>query len=182
MNTILNYNLLEQKLKRHKISCVIKNNKILIGKPKLDWFRIIGLIIFPFIIFIAGILFVTLNDREFFFKIMLRFILVELALLSIVVLNTRLIFSKMRSNDNIKILQHNCVKISNTNHLFDLRNIKEFVFYIKQIEDNVFLGNLFLIDIDDQEHLLLGIEDEEEKYVINDLKWLSNFFLEYIKR
>ena len=39
--------ILECKLKRHKISYSNENGKIIIGKPKIDYGTLIGLIAFP---------------------------------------------------------------------------------------------------------------------------------------
>ena len=41
--------ILECKLKRHKISYSNENGKIIIGKPKIDYGTLIGLIAFPII-------------------------------------------------------------------------------------------------------------------------------------
>ena len=57
--------ILECKLKRHKISYSNENGKIIIGKPKIDYGTLIGLIAFPIIAGIGISLLMILNNIEF---------------------------------------------------------------------------------------------------------------------
>ena len=55
-----------------------------------------------------------------------------------------------------------------------------FEYSAKQIDKETYEGNLYLIDKEERIHQILEFDDENEKYVMNDLKWFSEYFMNHL--
>lgn len=172
--------LLESKLKRHKISYTNKNGKITIGNSKMDFVILVGLVILPILAAIR--IFAILNINE----ALLDTYGVRISLMGIFLFGGGLFYlSRMRTkkaaNKNLKILEGNTIKIKNEHgeHHFNANTIKDFEYSLNQINESTYEGNLYLVDKTDRRHQLLGFDDNDSKYVLNDLKWFMEYFIEH---
>ena len=52
---------------------------------------------------------------------------------------------------------------------------------VEQIDEETYEGNLYLIDKEDRKHQILGFDDENEKYVLDDLKWFSEYLMNHVE-
>ncbi|MCX7549962.1 hypothetical protein [Xanthomarina sp. F2636L] len=174
----MNTSILESKLKRHKISYSNENGKIIIGKSKTDYGTLIGLVILPIVAALGICLFMLINNAEFRGKIIAGIIF----LFGTGFFSYSRIRSKKQSNDNLKKLEHKVIKIKNDfgEYIFDSRNIKDFEYFAEQIAEETYEGNLYLIDTEERKHQILGFDDENEKYVLNDLKWFSEYLMNHV--
>jgi hypothetical protein len=64
-------------------------------------------------------------------------------------------------------------------YTFDSNSIKDFEYSAEQIDKETYEGSLYLIDQDDRKHQILGFDDENEKYVLDDLKWFSEYLIRH---
>ncbi len=175
--------ILESKLKRYRIEYKKDKNRIIIGTYKIDYLTLIGLIFFPIIIAI-GLCITMIFYKVRFHGIYSRKIIAGIILLlGTGLFNLSRIKNNKHANNSIKTLISNKIKIKNTNgdyYSFDSNNIKHFVYYTKQINENTYEGTLYIIDKENRKHLIISFDDENEKYVINDLQWFSEYFIKYI--
>ena len=178
----MNTSILESKLKRHKISYTNKNGKIIIGKPKTDYGTLIGLVTLPIVAGIGICLFMILNNMEFLGLNNGKIIVGIIFLFGTGFYNLSRIRTKKQSNNNLKTLNPKEIEVKNEfgKYSFDSKNIKYFEFSSEQIDAETYEGNLFLIDNEDRKHQILGFDDENEKYVMNDLKWFSEFLMNHV--
>jgi hypothetical protein len=56
--------------------------------------------------------------------------------------------------------------------------IKDYQISVQQVSEDIFEGNLAIVDNENRVHQVIGMEDEKEQYVLDDLKWFSNFIAE----
>jgi len=175
--------VLESKLKRHKISYTIEDGKIIIGKPKTDFATLIGLVILPFALGIGICILLILNNVEFIGANSGKIIAGLILLFGAGFFNLSRMRAKKQSNDTLKILYQNTIKIINTlgQHEFNAQNTMEFKYTAQRINEETVEGNLFVVDQNGIQHQILGFDDENEKYVDDDLKWFSAFLSEYLK-
>lgn len=171
--------ILESKLKRQKISYSNENGKIIIGKSKTDYTTLIGLVILPIITALGICLFILINNIELRGKIIAGIIF----LFGTGFFNYSRIRAKKQSNENLKTLDYRVIKIKNDfgEYVFDSKNIKNFEYSAKQIDEEIYEGHLYLIDKEERKHLILGFDDENEKYVLNDLKWFSEYLINHVE-
>lgn len=179
-----NFKVLELKLKRQKICYQYENGKVSIGKLKPDYFTIIGLVILPIIGSLGLAVFILLEsasvlDSSAGIKITIAIVTLMLtALLSL--LNFRL---KKKSNSILKTLENNRIILQSEKGRFELYNdtVSQISFSVDKIEENLFHGRIILVDFSGRTHELLGINDENESYILDDLHWFVNFFKTYLK-
>jgi hypothetical protein len=176
-----NTSILESKLKRHKIVHTNQNGTIIIGKPKTDYLTLIGLVAFP-IIAAIGISTLLIQDNfEFIGGNIRKIIAVIVLLFGAGIFNFSRVKSKKQSNENLKILDQNVIKVESEigKYTFDSKSIKEFEYSVIQISEEIYEGNLYLIDTSNRKHQILGFDDDNEKYVLNDLKWFSEYLTKH---
>jgi hypothetical protein len=91
--------------------------------------------------------------------------------------------AKKQSNDNLKTLDYKTIKVKNDfgEYIFDSKSIKDFEYSVEQIDDETYEGNLYLIDKEERKHQIIGFDDENEKYVLNDLKWFSEYLINHVE-
>lgn len=168
--------VLEQKLKRLKISYTNENGKIVIGKPKVDYFVVLGLVVLPAIASLVTLWFILTYDV---YKGKVFALFLFLVSTSFFYLNRT--FSKKKNNDTVKRLMNNSIVIQSKTgqRRFDSHNINEFNYSIREISEDTLEGVLYLIDTDGNHHRILGFDDENEQYLQNDLKWFVDYFLQY---
>ena len=179
-----NTTILESKLKRHKISYVSENGNIIIGKSKIDYSIVLGLIILPLLAAIGITAFLMWDNFDFFGANRGKIIVGILFLFGTAIFNITRIISKKKSNSNLKTLTNQTIKIKNTSgeYSFSYNNIIEFKYSVKEINKELYEGTLYLIDNKNQKHHILGFDDENEKYVLDDLIWFSHYFKEYTEK
>lgn len=173
--------LLQSKLNRLKISCKKEGNKIIIGKPKTDKTILFGLVIFPLFAAISGLT-LMINNGYLYGKAVILII----GLVIFAIFNFGRIGKKLGQNNTIKILENNCIKIIEKKEIkrFDTSNIIDIIYEIKENKlsnEIVYMGTILLKDTNDNFYQILGFDDEDEKLLKNDLEWISNYFLDYIK-
>ncbi|WP_452225766.1 hypothetical protein [Lacinutrix cladophorae] len=176
-----NTTILESKLKRHKISYSNENGIIIIGKPKTDYSMIFGLVAFPIIAAIGICLLLILSDFDFIGANRGKIIAAIIFLFGTGFFNLSRVSSKKQANDNLKTLEYKVIKIKNEfgQYTFDAKNILDFEYSAEQVGEETYEGNLYLIDKDERKHQILGFDDENEKYVIDDLKWFSEYLIKH---
>lgn len=174
--------ILESKLKRLKISYAKEKGRISIGKPQRNYLVIVGLIIVPLFAGFGIAIMVYFNESDLIARNLIKIIAGIIFLFGTAFFNFSRITRKKEANQSLKILENNTIKI-NTEFgisIFDAKNTNDFVFTVAEIDEETFEGNLYLVDKDAGTYQILGFDDENEKYVLNDLKWFSEFFLTYI--
>ncbi len=175
--------ILEQKLKRLKINYISNNDEIVIGQSKTDYILIIGLIIFPLISALGLVLLIFFSEQSILVSShKVKIIAGIVVLLFMSAFNFSRFKSKKRSNSDLKILKNNKIQIQkpDNNLVFNKNNILDFQFKIEMITDEFYEGKLYLIDKTENSHLILGFDDENQAYLLDDLNWLANFFNTYI--
>lgn len=177
-----NIALLEAKLKRLKIGFSKENGKIIIAQAKRDYTTLIGLIFFPILLGICGLLYLIYGDTGASIFENKKVLFICIFLIVIGVGNIMRILIKMQANKATKVLSYKEIKINSKDASirFDANNIKKFDYTVEHVEEESYYGKLFLIDNKNQQHLILGFDDESEQYVTDDLKWLSNYFTEHV--
>lgn len=175
--------LLESKLKRLKISFSKENGKIVISNAKLDLLVLFLLVFFPFVLAVCTSLFLIISTAEFSGKVELKIIGLIVFFLSVAIVNGLRIRSKLKANKNRKILDHKIIKIIENEQVmrFEASNVKDFEYTTKQLDKEIYEGKLFLIDTNNQKHLLLGFDDENEQYVLDDLYWFIDYFKKHLE-
>ncbi|WP_299156152.1 hypothetical protein [uncultured Tenacibaculum sp.] len=170
--------VLEQKLKRLKISYTNENGKIIIGKSKVDYFTLLGLIILPLISFLV-ILYFVINYSFFSGKIITFLFLMGGSFL----FYSKRYISKKKNNSALKRLSDNAIFFEDNTFQkrFDLNNTREFKYSMNEISEDTYEGILLLVDTDNNQHKILAFDDENEQYLHNDLKWFIDYFSKYIK-
>ena len=175
-------NILQLKLKRLKIKHFEQNGRIVIGKPKLDLVNFLGLIIFPLV---AGItLLILFGGNIIEFEIGRGKVIAALIFLfGTAFFNFTRMSSKWGNNSSTKTLVNNSIKIKDENLeiTFNSENVKELIPEIKEIREDLYEGTLNLIDLNNQKHIILGFDDENEQYLLNDLNWFVDYFSKYLK-
>ena len=173
--------LLQSKLKRLKISCKKEGNKIIIGKPKIDKTILFGLVIFPLFTATLGLI-LMINTGYLYGKAVILII----GLFIFAVFNFGRIGKKLGQNNSLKILENKCLKIILKKEIkrYDNANIKDIIYEIKENKlsnEIIYMGSVLLKDSKDNFHQILGFDDEDEKLLKNDLEWITNYFLDYLK-
>ena len=179
----MNNSILESKLKRHKISYSIENGKIIIGKPKKDYLTLIGLIALPVIIAAGLSLLIIVEGFDSFERHRWKIIPGIVFLFGSGFFNYSRMTNKKQANENLKTLDKESIKIKGDfgEYNFDSKNIKDFIFSAEQITEDSYEGNLYLLDDNDRQYQILGFDDENEKYILDDLKWFTEYFINHVK-
>lgn len=180
----MNTTILESKLKRHKISYFKEDGKVIIGKPKTDYLTIIGLIAFPVFAGIGIIIISHLNSIDLLkTSLGIKILVATIILFGIEFLNYFRLKIKNQINDGLKTLEYKSITLTNEfeEFMFDSTNIKDFAYSTQQIDEENYVGNLYLIDNEEKNHQILGFIDEKEIYVLNDLKWFSNYLMKHVE-
>lgn len=174
--------LLESKLRRYKISYSNEKGSIKIGTSRIDYPTLIGLVILPIAGFISILLLLFWNKPLVETYLINKTSLVAMILLSGGLFYLRGIRKNKAANNSLKILENNTIKIQSKKgeFLFNTNDVKDFEISIDLLKDNVFEGSLYLIDFNDKKHQLLGISGEKSSYILNDLKWFAEFFIDHI--
>ncbi len=174
--------ILESKLKRHKISYSNNNGVIVIGKPKIDYITLIGLIIIPIAFAVVIGIFLLQNNNDIVRLNRGKFVVAIVFFFGTGYFNLSRLKSKKNSNNNLKIIHNKSIKIKNDfgENIFNSKNINDFEYIVKKVDEGVYEGNLYLIDKNEQRHQILGFDDDSEKYALNDLKWFAEYFIKQI--
>ncbi|EDP95108.1 hypothetical protein U8527_12905 [Kordia algicida OT-1] len=183
MQQNVNTTLLESKLKRLKISFSKKNDKIIIAQSNTDYTILLGLIFLPIIAGIAILGFLFPIDSVIRESHSRKVIVASILFISFGITNIIRMRSKSKANKLTKVLGHKEI-ILNTKEAskrFDTNNIKHFDYTIKKLDEQTYSGNLFLVDTQQNKHLILGFDAETEQYLIDDLKWFSNYFSAHVQ-
>lgn len=141
----------------------------------------IGFIVFPILFASAMSYFLLFSSHENLVNAKSRAIVGIVTLFLIGVFYFIRIKSKKQANKSIKTLINRSIiiKEEERKYIFDSSNISRFVYTVEEIEEGVIEVNLFLTDNEGYDHLILGFDDENEKYAINDLKWIAEYFAKY---
>lgn len=173
--------LLESKLKRYKISYSNEKGSIKISTSRIDYPTLIGLVILP-IAGAVGIMLLLFWNKTLSETYPIKTSLIAIFLLSGGLFYLRRIKKNKAANNSLKILENNIIKIKSKKgeFIFNSNNIKDFECSIDQLRVDLFEGNLYLIDLNDEKHQLLGVRGEKSSYILNDLKWFAEFFIDHI--
>lgn len=174
----LNSYALKLKLKRHKIAYELSEDEksLQLGKAKIELIHWIGMIIFPSslsiissYLFISGLLPMI--------KLLAFFLVVLPTLYGF--FGIGMILKRKKNNKNIKLFyQGKIVIISNGNEqVFTLDEIRDLDFSIEAGENELLSGVLYLIDNNLKKYPLIGIWDEDRKYLVGDLNYLRKHFM-----
>lgn len=153
-----------------------------------------GFFLIAVILFIIIIL--LLENAKIRFRTIVYLIPVSLVMVGI--FNIKRWKTKKELNENLKILTENKLIINNKNEIkvFEYENIKQFKYTVEEKnvseffnkverknpfeKDKIFEGKLFLIDKNDVNHLIIGIDDKREKYIDDDLTCIAEYFCDYL--
>lgn len=174
--------LFESKLKRLKISFYKENHNIIIGKPKMDYAHFIGLIIIPFLFAIIILLYYLTFKSDSIRLHTGKVFAIFIFFLGTSIFNFSRMKAKWESNASKKKLINNKIIINTESeeYFFDADTVTNFEINITDIKQNTNHGKLYLVDLKNEKHLLLGFDNENEKYLLDDLKWFASFFANYI--
>lgn len=173
----LNLYSLKMKLDRHKISYSLSddNKSIQIGKAGIGLTQWITTVILPFsaaliiiLLIAAGIIPVIKRLTSILFAVPIGYGIFSLFMIS----------KKRKSNKNIKFISQGLVKIriDEVEESFETDRIKSIDYNIDHHNEGVKEGALYLVDSEGRKHKLLGILDEEKKYLENDLNYIRDYF------
>jgi len=164
------------KLKRNKISVKQEGYKIIIGKAKFDYATFFGLIILPLLGVIPLIFILNLNSsivENNFSKIVGGII----SFAGISIYNLIKFIRRRKFNSSHKTLFNNQIVIDNK--IFNYNNTLSF-FYTIQERDDEFEGIFYLIDNEENLHLIFQLEDNPQ-YLESDLKYYKDYFSDYLR-
>ncbi|WP_430413144.1 hypothetical protein [Kordia sp.] len=175
--------LLESKLKRLKISFSKENGKIIISNAKLDLTVLFGLVFLPLIVAVGiGMFFIT-SVANYSERIDIKILATLVFLVGIAIVNGLRIMSKLKANKNRKVLDDKGITIVENDQIqrFDATNVKDFEYMTKKLDNEIFEGKVFLIATNNQKHLVLGLDEESEHYLLDDLFWFIDYFKKHIE-
>ena len=178
----MNLQILESKLKRHKILYSKVDDQIIIGKSKNDFISYFGLGIFP-IICGVGVLFYTLLNVKGF-QIALAYVIgLALFLISTGIFQILIQKRKQKANSFTKIFRENRIilKSEEKDYILDSKSIMQIKVSNVQVDEETYEGNIYILDKENITHHLLGFNDEHEKYIADDLKWFVEFIMKHTK-
>ncbi|AXG71238.1 hypothetical protein KORDIASMS9_03495 [Kordia sp. SMS9] len=175
--------LLESKLKRLKISFSKENGKIMISQAKRDYVILIGLVFFPLLFGICATVFLIVGDGEIYLQHFKKIIFFIVFFYTLGIGSLFRILIKHKENKDIKILGYKeiILKTKETSTRFDAHTIDFFDYTVEKMEEEVYHGTLYLIDTNQNEHLLMGFDAETEQYVTDDLQWFVNYFEQHVQ-
>ncbi len=169
-----NIKILQSKLKRNNISCVIEGQRVFIGNAKVN--PITLLLIILSLLVTATIVYLTLLTNY----IKLKFIFFAIVSLGTALFYIKRIVIKYRSNDKEKILYNNRLQIDNL--YFDSENIHGMHYKIDELkEDEEYQGTLYLRDSSERIFLIFQIEEESGSLIEKEMNWFLDFFADYLK-
>ena len=183
MQNNANTTLLESKLKRLKISFSKKNGKIIIAQSKADYTILVGLIIFPIIAGIAVLGFLFPVDSVIRESHSRKVIAGSIVLVSIGIANIIRMMTKSKANKITKVLADKEIILNTkeTSKRFDANNIKHFKYTTKQMDQEIYYGDLFLVDVQNNQHRILGFDGDTEQYLVDDMEWFSKYFEQHVQ-
>ncbi len=179
-NYTMETSILESKLKRNKIHFLKDGNSIVIGKQKIDYLMLIGLGIFPIVSGTGILIFMFSNDILSEGGGTGKIIALSIGLMSTGLFTLSRLKNKKLNNSNHKTLSNSMLVVKNEFGEYRLTHstIKDYQISIQQVSEDIFEGNLAIVDNENRVHQVIGMEDEKEQYVLDDLKWFSNFIAE----
>ena len=179
--------ILESKLKRLKIAFSKENGRLVIAQARRDYTLTLGLIFFPLLFGIAGVVFVILNDFTTSLRAKNYVVTASLGLIVFGIYNITRFFKKSQANKNAKILgdKEIIIRGKENSRRFDAHTIHKFEYKMHDSEnrideDNPIYGEVFLVDTNNEKHLLLGFYGETEQYLLDDLKWFTAYFEKHV--
>ena len=179
-NYTMETSILESKLKRNKIHFLKDGNSIVIGKQKIDYLMLIGLGIFPIVSGTGILIFMFSNDILSEGGGTGKIIALSIGLMSTGLFTLSRLKNKKLNNSNHKTLSNSMLVVKNEFGEYRLTHstIKDYQISIQQVSEDIFEGNLAIVDNENRVHQVIGMEDEKEQYVLDDSKWFSNFIPE----
>lgn len=83
----------------------------------------------------------------------------------------------IKENRNTTVISNGEIKISNNDIVTTLysKDIKEYEIKMESLDDELQLGDLLLIDIENNEHLILTLIDDELRILKDNLDFLKDF-------
>lgn len=172
----MNSKIFESTLKRHRIYYSIKDDKIIIGSVKKDFFNYVILGIIPVISGIVLLIYLSFIVEKFhpFFIHMIS------ALILIVgygVLNIQRVKRKKVFNNAIKIFEKGKITIKSSNEKIEIMSadVEKVVYYCHAITKELYEGGIVIIDKNQTRHKILLLNDENKRYIKNDLKAFYDF-------
>ena len=182
LKTMKDFQILQSKLKRNKISCSIEGQRIIIGKAKVDMVTFIGLVILPLVV-TSILVYLLSRNNEIVNANVMKIIIGIIFLVGTSLFYLKRMVLKHKSNKGLKTLYNNRVTIETKNSTISLGsdNIKNIIVQVEEFKEDFYLGRLVILSKDSNEYILFEFEDEGESSLINDLEWLGNYFIKYLK-
>ncbi|SFU53515.1 hypothetical protein SAMN05216480_106101 [Pustulibacterium marinum] len=170
------HSIAASKLKRHKIAFTMTPNQIVLGKSKLDILTIVGLVIFPIVSFFVIVYFAWQASAD---AVLLKMEIVSALffMLTSAFLTYQRLLAKKRSNGKVKVIRQHAIEIQTANRtqVYDRTNIAQILVEVNELDQFSYEGLLVLVDRNHQRHELLGFQDEQEKYVKDDIEFFAEF-------
>jgi hypothetical protein len=149
----------------------------------MDPVGLIVLVFFPIALAICAGVFLMTSELDFSGSNSGKIWGIMLFLCAVGIVNGFRMLNKSKANKMRKILGHKTIKIQTKETIlnFDANNIKDFEHTLVRTDNEIFAGNLFLVDTNNIKHLILGFDDDNEQYVLDDLFWFSDFFKKHVE-
>ncbi|MEM6719836.1 MAG: hypothetical protein AAF611_10995 [Bacteroidota bacterium] len=184
--------LLVLKLKRYKINIVKEKGRVSIKSAAFDSQQFLIYCILPLIFgtcVVVGVTIFFIFSASYLIKsrivagIYILGYLSGFALLGFAYASFLRIKKKKKENNTAKILFKNKLifKVDAREVTYDATNINTIKNTIEIHGDNILMGNVFLVDAEENEVTIVSLEGYKSNHLRSDLVWLENFFKSYLK-
>ena len=189
MNIQNELNLFELKLKRHKISFYKHKRQLIIKKSKTDFQQLLIYFLMPLIlgsIVVIGIFIFIIFYGVYFPKTGMIYVfpfISGFALIGFALGSLFRIRKKKKENNASKILYNRKLTIETKEKktVYDTENVLTIKNSIEIHDDNILMGNVFLVDKEENKITIISLEGFKSNHLRDDLVWFENFFKNYLQ-
>lgn len=185
-------NLFELKLKRYRINFYKHKQQLIIKKSSIDLQQLLIYFTVPLILgisIIIGVLLfffiygIYLPRMKIIFAVYILGFLSGSALISFAYASFFRIQKKKKENHASKILYNRKLifETEKNETTYDFENVTTIKNSIEIHDDNIFMGNVFLVDKEGNQITILSLEGFESNFLRDDLVWFEKFFKKYLE-
>lgn len=180
-NPQINTEIIASKLKRNGIHHELKSDKIIIGQAKKQYVEILFLGAFPIIAGLGflGFLYIVNQKWEPF---IIHLTVAALFLIETGIFNLQKARRKQFFNNKVKTFEKGKISIRSKKESITIlpSDITRIQTYTQQTSKATFEGALIVVDKNSTPYKILGLQDENEKYLKNNLKTFHDFLIRHM--